>query len=62
MAARFSLCRLPVCTQSVALIETDSSPSAVRVETARRSPRPPLSGKRILVVDDEESIRELVSR
>jgi CheY-like chemotaxis protein len=50
---------LPICTQPVVLLETESSP-------AIRPPSPgsgggPLSGKRILVVDDEESIRELVA-
>ena len=50
---------LPVCTQPVVLAEPDSS-SLNRPE----APAPavaPLTGKRILVVDDEEGIRELVA-
>ena len=50
---------LPVCTQPVVLAEPDSS-SLNRPE----APAPavaPLAGKRILVVDDEEGIRELVA-
>ena len=49
---------LPVCTQAVIVGETNSLP-VIRAA----SPVPeaaPLTGKRILVVDDEESIRELV--
>ena len=49
---------LPVCTQAVVVMETDSPP-VIRAT----SPVPedaPLTGKRVLVVDDEESIRELV--
>jgi CheY-like chemotaxis protein len=50
---------LPVCTQPVVFAEPDSS-SLNRPE----APAPavaPLTGKRILVVDDEECIRELVA-
>lgn len=50
---------LPVCTQPLVLAETDS-PHATRVSSPAPVPIP-LSGKRILVVDDEESIRELVT-
>ncbi len=50
---------LPVCTQTVALVE----PNPTRPSSAE-APAPaaaPLKGKRILVVDDEEGIRELVT-
>jgi two-component system NtrC family sensor kinase len=50
---------LPVCTQPVVLAEPDSSslhgPEAPTPAVAR------LTGKRILVVDDEEGIRELMA-
>jgi CheY-like chemotaxis protein len=50
---------LPVCTQPVVIAETRPAPAMHAV--ARVSEATPLSGKRILVVDDEESIRELVA-
>jgi CheY-like chemotaxis protein len=50
---------LPVCTESVALAEPASSPAAGHMESAASSAEP-LVGKRILTVDDEESIVELV--
>src|SRR5579862_5565915 len=49
---------LPVCTQPVVVLETAPAPVARTV--ARDSNAVPLSGKRILIVDDEEGIRELV--
>jgi PAS domain S-box-containing protein len=55
---------LPVCTESVALVEPAAAPapSKAREENQNReSPTSPLSRKKILVVDDEESILELVS-
>jgi PAS domain S-box-containing protein len=52
---------LPVCTESVALVEPAAPPAnAGRVETPA-APDLPLSRKKILVVDDEESILELVA-
>ena len=51
---------LPVCTQPPVLAETRSGP-AVRPAASPMQDGTPLSGKRILVVDDEESIRQLVS-
>jgi CheY-like chemotaxis protein len=52
---------LPVCTESVALIQPAAQPaSASRVETLPASVSA-LSQKKILVVDDEESILELVT-
>jgi len=52
---------LPVCTESVALAEPAATPAAAaRVETPEASGSP-LSRKKILVVDDEESILELVT-
>jgi two-component system, NtrC family, sensor kinase len=50
---------LPVCTQSLVIAEPSSAP-AIRSAAPPVSHGAPLSGKRILVVDDEESIRELV--
>lgn len=50
---------LPVCTQTVAVVEQDPAPHS-RPETIAPAAAP-LTGKRILVVDDEEGIRELVS-
>ena len=50
---------LPVCTQPVILVEPSSAPVG-RVEKPA-GPALQVSGKRILVVDDEESILELVS-
>jgi CheY-like chemotaxis protein len=55
---------LPVCTESVALVEPAAAPapSKAREENQNReAPTSPLSRKKILVVDDEESILELVS-
>ena len=52
---------LPVCTESVAMVEpTGPSAKVSRAETLEASDSP-LAHKRILVVDDEESILELVS-
>jgi CheY-like chemotaxis protein len=52
---------LPVCTESVALAEPSTPPvSAGRVQIPEASSSP-LGRKRILVVDDEESILELVT-
>src|SRR5579862_8768595 len=51
---------LPICTQPVVIAETRSAPAAVPSKPSAKQ-ESPLSGKRILVVDDEESIRELVS-
>jgi CheY-like chemotaxis protein len=50
---------LPVCTQPVVITETHSAVAVPVV--AAISEAAPLSGKRILVVDDEEGIRELVA-
>jgi PAS domain S-box-containing protein len=52
---------LPVCTESVALVEAPAPPaSAGRIEV-HGAPALGLSRKKILVVDDEESILELVT-
>jgi PAS domain S-box-containing protein len=52
---------LPVCTESVALAEPAKPPvTASRVQVSE-APASPLGGKKILVVDDEESILELVT-
>jgi len=52
---------LPVCTESVAMIEPPApSANAGSVKTSE-APATSLSQKKILVVDDEESILELVS-
>jgi len=50
---------LPVCTQA-ALIAEPAPPPASRTQ-ARAPETPALAGKRVLVVDDEEGIRELVT-
>ena len=50
---------LPVCTQPVVIAET--RPAVAVPVVAAVSETAPLSGKRILVIDDEESIRELVA-
>ena len=50
---------LPVCTQPVVLAEPDSS--SLNGPEAPAPAVAPLTGKRILVVDDEEGIRELVA-
>ena len=53
---------LPVCTESMALAEPAANkPGAAAQEQAPEMPVSPLSRKHILVVDDEESILELVS-
>jgi PAS domain S-box-containing protein len=57
---------LPVCTQSVALAEPAAGPASVAVEHPDEcaSPEPhgtTLARRKILVVDDEESILELVA-
>ena len=50
---------LPVCTQAVLVVEPKSAPlSGTETPTP---PAPTLTGKRVLVVDDEEGIRELVT-
>jgi PAS domain S-box-containing protein len=51
---------LPVCTQSVALVDPVSAPAAVRAAPSA-PPAPQRAAKKVLVVDDEESILELVS-
>ena len=50
---------LPVCTQTQALSAPVSAPAIAEQESA--STAAPLAGRKILVVDDEESILELVS-
>jgi two-component system NtrC family sensor kinase len=50
---------LPVCTQAVLVAETNPAPLS-RTE-APATAAAPLTGKRILVVDDEAGIRELVA-
>jgi two-component system NtrC family sensor kinase len=49
---------LPVCTQAAVVVETDPAPPS-RTEAPAQAAAT-LTGKRILVVDDEEGIRELV--
>jgi CheY-like chemotaxis protein len=50
---------LPVCTQTVALVGANpAQPSSTEAPAPAATP---LMGKRILVVDDEEGIRELVT-
>jgi two-component system NtrC family sensor kinase len=51
---------LPVCTQPVVIAETRSAPAVATTRPVSKE-ESPLSGKRMLLVDDEESIRELVS-
>jgi PAS domain S-box-containing protein len=51
---------LPVCTQPVVVMETRSTLGA-RPASAPVKEESSFSGKRVLIVDDEESIRELVS-
>ena len=48
---------LPVCTQAVLVAEPNSAP----LSRAEAPAAPALTGKRVLVVDDEEGIRELVT-
>jgi CheY-like chemotaxis protein len=50
---------LPVCTQAVLVAEPKPVPAS-RAQT-RAPEAPTLAGKRVLVVDDEEGIRELVT-
>ncbi len=56
---------LPVCTQSVALAEPAAAPAILSAEPAeepeKRAPAATLVRKKVLVVDDEESILELVT-
>ena len=52
---------LPVCTQPQVVVAEIRSAPAVAPATPLAKEESPLSEKRILVVDDEESIRELVS-
>jgi two-component system NtrC family sensor kinase len=51
---------LPVCTESVAIVEPSVAPAASRIGNVAPSGSV-LSQKKILVVDDEESILELVT-
>jgi PAS domain S-box-containing protein len=51
---------LPICTQTVAMVEPGSAPASARAEAAAQL-LSPLAAKKVLVVDDEESILELVS-
>jgi PAS domain S-box-containing protein len=51
---------LPICTEAQALVEPTTVRNAARAESAPSSSAT-LAGKKILVVDDEESILELVS-
>jgi PAS domain S-box-containing protein len=51
---------LPICTQAVLVAEPYSPPPHSRTEPPDPAPAT-LSGKRVLVVDDEEGIRELVT-
>jgi CheY-like chemotaxis protein len=50
---------LPVCTQAITQPEAERSPA--RPAGAPIFSDTPLTGKRVLIVDDEESIRELVA-
>jgi len=50
---------LPVCTQTVALIEPNTAQRGGAEAPAPVAPH--LTGKRIMVIDDEEGIRELVA-
>ena len=50
---------LPVCTQAV--LVPDPNPAPSRRAHTRTPEAPALAGKRVLVVDDEEGIRELVT-
>lgn len=52
---------LPVCTESMALAEPGANKASTVVRETPEAPASPLSRKAILVVDDEESILELVS-
>jgi two-component system NtrC family sensor kinase len=53
---------LPICTQSVALAEPAAAPAVAPAQIQPAEPsHTPLSRKKILVVDDEESILELVT-
>jgi PAS domain S-box-containing protein len=52
---------LPVCTESVALVEPPAPPASTGRVQVPEAPASPLGRKRILVVDDEESILELVT-
>ncbi len=51
---------LPVCTQAVLVAESYPPPPLSHAEPPAPA-APTLSGKRVLVVDDEEGIRELVT-
>jgi PAS domain S-box-containing protein len=52
---------LPVCTESVALAEPAAPPASVALLETPAPSATPLARKKILVVDDEESILELVA-
>jgi PAS domain S-box-containing protein len=52
---------LPVCTESVAIIEPASPPASVARVAASETSAATLSRKKILVVDDEVSILEMVT-
>ncbi len=52
---------LPVCTESVALAEPATPPASAGRKETGEAPASPLARKKILIVDDEESILELVA-
>jgi CheY-like chemotaxis protein len=52
---------LPVCTESVAITEPPAPPASVARVESPEAPAGTLARKKILVVDDEESILELVT-
>ncbi len=52
---------LPVCTESVAMIEPAAPPVSVARKESSVAPAGQLARRKILVVDDEESILELVT-
>ena len=52
---------LPVCTESVALMEPPAPPVTVARRKSSEAPAGQLARRKILVVDDEESILELVT-
>lgn len=52
---------LPVCTESVAMVEPPAPLVSVARKESSEAPAGPLARRKILVVDDEESILELVA-